>query len=36
LLGVTLYRFHEGRIAESWYAWNELDLLTQLGLISPP
>ena len=36
LLGVTLYRFADGRIAESWYAWNELDLLTQLGLIPSP
>lgn len=36
LLGVTLYRFADGKIAESWYAWNELDLLTQLGLIPAP
>ena len=29
--GMTAYRFEDGKIVESWAAWDELSVVTQLG-----
>ncbi|MFQ5911524.1 MAG: ester cyclase [Thermoplasmata archaeon] len=34
-IGVTIYRFADGKIAELWWAWNALGLLQQLGVVPP-
>jgi steroid delta-isomerase-like uncharacterized protein len=34
--GVSTYRFHDGRIAESWYIYDLFGLLQQLGAIPAP
>jgi steroid delta-isomerase-like uncharacterized protein len=31
-----ILRFEEGKIAEMWVEWDNLNVLTQLGLFSPP
>lgn len=32
----TIFRIEEGRIAEIWVEWDNLAMLTQLGLFPPP
>lgn len=34
--GLLLYRFQDGRITEAWIQYDELGLLRQLGVVSPP
>jgi predicted ester cyclase len=31
-----IFRFEEGKIAEIWVTWDNIDILTQLGHMSPP
>ena len=33
---ITIFRIEEGRIAELWVEWDNLAMLTQLGLFPPP
>ena len=33
---MTIFRIEEGRIAELWVEWDNLAMLTQLGLFPPP
>ena len=33
---VSIFRIEEGRIAELWVEWDNLAMLTQLGLFPPP
>ena len=33
---LTIFRIEEGRIAEIWVEWDNLAMLTQLGLFPPP
>jgi len=33
---ITIFRIEEGRIAEIWVEWDNLAMLTQLGLFPPP
>jgi len=33
---ITIFRIDEGRIAEIWVEWDNLAMLTQLGLFPPP
>lgn len=34
--GMILYRFSAGQISEAWIQYDELGLLSRLGLVSPP
>lgn len=34
--GMILYRFRDGQISEAWIQYDELGLLGQLGIVSPP
>lgn len=34
--GMILYRFRDGQISEAWIQYDELGLLSQLGIVSPP
>ena len=33
---ITIFRIEEGKIAEVWVEWDNLAMLTQLGLFPPP
>jgi steroid delta-isomerase-like uncharacterized protein len=33
---ITIFRIEEGRIAEIWVEWDNIAMLTQLGLFPPP
>jgi len=33
---LTIFRIEDGRIAEIWVEWDNLAMLTQLGLFPPP
>lgn len=33
---MTIFRIEEGRISEIWVEWDNLSMLTQLGLFPPP
>ena len=33
---ITIFRIEDGRIAEVWVEWDNLSMLTQLGLFPPP
>ena len=33
---ITIFRIEEGRIAEIWAEWDNITMLTQLGLFPPP
>jgi predicted ester cyclase len=33
---MTIFRIEDGRIAELWVEWDNLSMLTQLGLFPPP
>ncbi len=33
---IGIHRFENGKIAESWVAWDNMATLAQLGLLSPP
>lgn len=34
--GMIWYRFHDGQIAEAWIQYDELGMLSQIGVVSPP
>ena len=36
LRGITLVRFADGKVVESWDNWDQLGMLQQIGAFSPP
>ena len=36
LRGITLVRFADGKVVESWDNWDQLGMLQQIGAVSPP
>ena len=36
LRGMTLARFADGKVVESWDNWDQLGMLQQIGAVSPP
>ena len=35
LMGISIFRISQGEIEESWFGWDKMDMMQQLGMISP-